>query len=196
VIIPGQSSPLRSLAAAALLCAGLAAALALELTSAGNADAPAPGTATAPVPPSVTLSKASNRFALPPLETFAEVTERPLFSSSRRPPAIDAPQSTERSFGATLAGIVISASSRTIIVSHGDPPVLTRLKQGDDLDGWSITSIEPNRALLRRDGVEQELKLRDVPGHAAASAPNKLPNTPGQTATAAPKVEPAPRPRH
>jgi general secretion pathway protein N len=196
VIIPGQSSPLRSLAAAALLCVGLAAALVMELTSAGDAGIPAPGAATVSSPPSVTIPKTPNRFTLPPLASFAEVTERPLFSSSRRPIAVDAPQSAERSFSATLAGIVISASSRIIIVSHGDPPVLTRLKEGDDLDGWSVTSIDPNRVLLRRDGVEQQLKLQDVPGRTAVAAPNRPQAAPGQAMAAAPNVELPPKPRH
>jgi general secretion pathway protein N len=179
VIISNQSSPLRSLVASALLCAGLAAALVLELTSAGDADAPALGTATASAP-SVALPKTPSRFTLPPLERFAEVAERPLFSSSRRPMTVEAQQSADQPLSATLAGIVISPSSSSIIVSHGDPPTLTRLKQGDDLDGWSVTSIEPSRVLLRRDGAEQQLKLRDVPGPAVAVAP---------------KVEPTPRPR-
>jgi general secretion pathway protein N len=181
MIIAGQPSPRRPLVAAALLCAGLAAALVLELASASDANAPAFGAASVSSPSSAAIPKTVNRITLPSLESFAEVTERPLFSSSRRPIAVDAPQNAERSFGATLAGIVISASSSTIIVSHGDPPVLTRLKEGDDLDGWSITSIEPNRVLLRRDGVEQQLRLRDAPGRAA---------------TAVPKVEQAPKPRH
>jgi type II secretory pathway component PulC len=196
VIILNQSSPLRSLVPAALLCAGLAAALVMELTSAGDTDTAASGAVTASSPPSVTIPRTPNRFTLPPWESLAEVTERPLFSSSRRPIAVDAPQSTDQPFSATLAGIVISASSRTIIVSRGDPPVLTRLKEGDDLDGWLVTSIEPNRVLLRRDGVEQQLKLRDAPGRTALATPNKLRDAPGQAASAAPDVELPPKPRH
>jgi general secretion pathway protein N len=181
VIVSNQSQPLRLLLTATVLCAGLAGALVLELTSASNADAPASGAAAASSPPSVAIPKTPNRFTLPPVGSFAEIAERPLFSSSRRPAAVDAPQSAEQPFSATLAGIVISASSSSIIVSHGDPAALTRLKQGDNLDGWSITSIEPNRVLLRRDGEERQLKLRDVPGQAVAAAP---------------KIEPASRPRH
>lgn len=180
MILASQSSPLRSLAASALLCAALGVVLVLELTSAGDDDAPASVAAAVSQPSSGNLPKAPDRFALPPLGSFAEVAERPLFSSSRRPTAADAQQGAEQPFSATLAGIVISASSSSIIVSHGSPPVLTRLKQGDDLDGWAITAIEPNRVVLQRDGVEQQLKLHDLPGQAAA---------PGA------QVEPAPRPR-
>lgn len=179
MIISSQSNPLRSLAASALLCAGLAVALVVELTATREANAPA---STATLPSSAAVPKTPGRFTLPPLESFAEVTERPLFSSSRRPTAVDTPQSAERQpLSAILAGIVISGTSSSVIVSHGDPPVLTRLKTGDDLDGWSVTSIEPTGVVLRRNGEEQQLKLRDIPGQTAAEV--------------APKVEPAPRPR-
>jgi general secretion pathway protein N len=182
VILSGQSTPLRSLTASALLCAALAVALVMELTTAGDADAPALTAPTTTPSPSGAAPKTASRFTLPPLASFAETAERPLFSSSRRPTPVDAPQgSAEQPFSATLAGIVISTSSSAIIVSHGDPPVLTRLKQGDELDGWLITTIEPNRVVLRRDGVEQQLKLRDAPGSSVAAAP---------------AVEAAPKSRH
>jgi len=127
------------------------------------------------------LPEISNRFTLPPLASFAEVIERPLFSSSRRPMASETRQHIDRPLSASLAGIVISASSSSIIVAQGDPPLLTRLKQGDELDGWSVGSIEPNRVLFRRGSEEQQLKLHDAPGHVA-----------GETS---PKPEPTSRPR-
>jgi general secretion pathway protein N len=194
VIGSSQANPLRTLFFSALLCAGLAAAVVLELTAAGDADAPAIGTAPPSPPSPVAIPKTPNRFTLAPQESFVEVIERPLFSSSRRPTAVDAPESAEQPFNATLAGIVISSTSSSIIVSHGDPPVLSRFKEGDSLDGWSVTSIEPTRVLLRRDGAERQLKLRDVPGQATTAG--QTTTAAPQAAAVAPKVETAPRPRH
>jgi hypothetical protein len=170
VIVSTQLSSPRSLLALLLLCGGLAGAMAVELISASEADWSAPEAATAPSLPSANIPKTSSQFTLPPLESFAEIAERPLFSSSRRPPAIDAAQTVDQPFSATLAGIVISTSSRNIIVAHGDPPVLTRLKEGDNLDGWSVSSIEPNRVLFQRGSEERQLKLSDVPGKAAGQS--------------------------
>jgi hypothetical protein len=196
VIVSIQSSPLRALVVSALLCVGLGAAMVFELSSAGDADAPALGTAAASPSPAAAIPKTPARFTLPPLESFAEVTQRPLFSSSRRPAAIDTPQSAEQPFSAKLAGIVISTQSSSIIVSHGDPPVLARLKEGDDLDGWLVTSIEPTLVLLQRDGVEQQLRLRDTPGTAVAVTPVAATTMAATPMAATPKPEPAPRPRH
>jgi hypothetical protein len=95
--------------------------------------------------------------------------------------ATETRQHVDQPLSVSLAGIVISPSSSSIVVTHGDPPVLTRLKEGDELDGWSVGPIEPNRVLFRRGSEEQQLKLHDAPGQAA-----------GETA---PKPEPTSRPR-
>ena len=172
-----QSDLRRALVASILLCVCLCAAMAVELTSSGGPGAlsdRADRTSRAP-----NALKVSSRFTLPPLETFAEVTERPLFSSSRRPEAVETPENVDQPLNASLAGIVISGSSSSIIVSHGDPPVLTRLKRGDQFDGWSISAIEANRVLLRRGDAQQQFKLHDVPGQAAAATSSR-PETPNK----------------
>jgi len=156
--------------------------MALELGSTGGAGASVPDAANT-VSHLPDIPAAPSRFALPPLETFAEVTERPLFSSSRRPIAAETSATVVQPLSASLAGIVISPSSSSVIVMHGDPPTLMRLKEGDDIDGWSIRSIEPSRVVLRRGAEEQQLKLHDTaPPQVATAAP-------------APKPDPAPKPR-
>jgi hypothetical protein len=122
-MIPNLPDPLRTLALPVLLCAGLAGGLVLEVV--GSPSPPSP--AVTPPSRSAAPAEAATRFALSPLDSFAEVIERPLFSSSRRPSATDTPQSTDRPFSATLAGIVISKKSSSIIVAQGDPPVLMRV---------------------------------------------------------------------
>ena len=170
MIAASYSSPFRALILSALLCVGLGVALVVEL----NAAAPAAQQPASTAPPAAAaLPEISNRFTLPPLASFAEVVERPLFSSSRRPTATETQQHVDQPLSASLAGIVISASSSSIIVAHGDPPSLTRLKQGDELDGWSISAIEPNRVLFRRGSEEQQLKLHDAPGQVAGETPPK-----------------------
>jgi type II secretory pathway component PulC len=173
-----SSNPLRQLFLSVLLCAGLGGVLIAELYAAPATERTPTSTASTAA---ASLPEISNRFTLPPLASFAEIVERPLFSSSRRPLASETPQRVDQPLSASLAGIVISNSSRSIIVSHGDPPVVTRLKEGDDLDGWSVGTIEPNRVLFRRGGDEQQLKLHDAPGQGAAEA--------------SPKPEPTTKPR-
>jgi general secretion pathway protein N len=182
VIAATQSGSVRVLGVASLLCASFAVLMVLELSSTGGAGASVPDTASAASRPA-DIPAPSSRFSLPPLDTFAEVTERPLFSSSRRPIAAETSSAVIKPLSASLAGIVISPSSSSIIVMHGDPPALLRLKVGDDIDGWSISSIEPSRVVLQRGAEEQQLKLHDTaPPQTASAAP-------------APKPEPPPKPR-
>jgi hypothetical protein len=165
-----------------MLCVGLAGALAVELSSAGGTEPPEPtATANMRAAGGAAITAAPIGFTLSPLSSFTEVTERPLFSSTRRPSPKEARQNSDRPLGATLAGIVISGASRSIIVARGDPPVLTRLKQGDEIDGWSVRSIEPTRVLLQRGNDEQQIKFHDAPSRSAEEA--------------APKSETAPRTR-
>ena len=182
MIAATQSGSVRVLGVASLLCVSFAAVMVLELSSTDGAGASVPGAASLALHPA-NIPAVPSRFTLPPLETFAEVSERPLFSSSRRPISAETAAAVVQPLSASLAGIVISPSSSSIIVMHGDPPTLMRLKEGDDIDGWSIRSIEPSRVVLRRGAEEQQLKLHDT-------APPQVAN-----AAPAPKPEPAPKPR-
>lgn len=114
-------------------------------------------------------------FSLPPLQSFASVTDRPLFSQSRRP----SPQGSDDSLGPwsnfVLAGIIISPASREALVLHGKPQTMVHVQEGQDIDGWLVTSILPDRVVFRGGTTEHELKLIDKTDTAAA--PN-APNTP------------------
>jgi type II secretory pathway component PulC len=159
-----QLSPHRALAASALLLAGLSGVLIVELSS-SEVIVP-PEESIAGNPPHAAPAASSDRFSLPPLSSFAEVTERPLFSVSRRPAAAEVSQAGDQKLSVTLAGIVTSPISSSVIVAHGEPPVLTRLKEGDNIDGWLVRLIEANRVVLRRGDIDQQLKLHDIPGQA------------------------------
>ena len=63
------------------------------------------------------------KFTFPPLAEFSEIVARPLFSPSRRPPSEtedsdtdDAPPSKLSDFNFILAGVVISAEERMVLL--------------------------------------------------------------------------------
>ncbi|MBV9553911.1 MAG: hypothetical protein JO032_14100 [Alphaproteobacteria bacterium] len=166
--------PLRPLVIPAIACAGLAAVLLIELTAGGTGDRMLPhgslAEQTAAVPPP------AGHFALPPVDNYGEVWERPLFSATRRPVVVEASQSQEQALSAALAGIVISKAQRNAVVIHGDPPVPTRIKEGDAVDGWTVHLIERSRVVLRRGAAEQQMKLHDTLGsQSAGDTPNPKP---------------------
>ena len=120
-------------------------------------------------------------FSLPPLQTFASVNERPLFSQSRRP----APQSDDTLgpwSSLVLAGIIISPESREALILHGKPPTVVHVQEGQDIDGWLVTSILPDRVVFRGGTTEHELKLIDAvkPDPNAPKVLNFNRNRPGQ----------------
>jgi hypothetical protein len=102
-----------------------------------------------------------SRFTLPPLSGYAEVTARPLFSETRRPPLEAASLGDAQSATFVLIGIVISATERYALIEHGRPLHLDRAREGQELDGWTVMSVLPDRVLFQRGDRNLELKARD-----------------------------------
>jgi hypothetical protein len=152
-----------ALAGLALLCAGLAGVVYRELADplAERSDAPA-APAAAGVSP---LPSADAAFALPPISSYAEIVERPLLSPNRRP-AQTAGQDTPF----TVTGIIVSPGMRSAVVTHGTPPIMSRVVEGQEIDGWTVQSIRSDHIILARGTAQAELKLVDK--STAAPAPN------------------------
>jgi hypothetical protein len=142
------------------LCGGLAGLVHAEIEApliAATEPSMAPGPA-----PVAAAPAAAQSIALRPLEAYAEVTARPVFSSKRRPPP---PQETVQqaasSDGFVLAGIVETASERTALILHGQPLKPVRLKEGETVDGWTVRSIFADRIVVESAASSHELRLRE-----------------------------------
>jgi general secretion pathway protein N len=157
VVLSWSRLPTVVLLLLALLCVGLAGVIYAELN--GASEAADGSTVSRAVTPAAAKEADTSTFAMPPVQTFSAVTDRPLFAQTRRP----APQGNAESLGAwsdfTLAGIIIAPQSREVLIMHGKPPVLAHIQEGQDVDGWTVTSILPNRVVLQNGGTEHELKL-------------------------------------
>lgn len=154
----------------ALICVAFATVVATELTSSGGtASQPSASDAsTSPKPESAAAPRAS--FTLPGLRSFSIVTERPLFSPSRRPAARAADGSgTWSSFA--LAGIIITPQSREALVVHGKPPAVAHLAEGQAVEGWTLKRIYPDHVVFSDQSNEHELKLIDKTGPLPPSGP-------------------------
>lgn len=154
----------------AALCCALAGIVAVELGGEAGGSTPPP-LATAPLRPLPPLPAA---FDLPPLASYAEVAERPLFSPARRKPPEAAGQDLlGKSSSFVLVGIVISGSGRVALVQHGQPAEMARLGEGQAVEGWTLQSILPDRVVLQHGASEVELKLKDLPAAPGAAHPQK-----------------------
>ena len=107
-------------------------------------------------------------FTFPPLAVFSEIVDRPLFSPSRRPPKeiedsvsdIDVtPRAMPSNF--ILAGVVISAEERMVLLRRMKSTDVIRASMGQEIDGWYIELIEPDRVTLRRGNTVEIVTLQE-----------------------------------
>jgi hypothetical protein len=117
--------------------------------------------------------QAAPPFVLPPLQSFSAITDRPLFTQSRRPPAV---QTTTASLGTAssfvLAGVIISHGSREVLILHGKPPTIVHLQQGQAIEGWTVTTIDETSVILEGSETQFELKLIGKSAPPSAAAPS------------------------
>jgi general secretion pathway protein N len=161
-MIGGRAVSLTLLLVVAL---GLAAVVYAELTQGGESVATGEAAEDAAGNAPTGGTKASIvGFALPRLADFARVTERPLFSATRRPPPPQASQEAIKQSGTlALEGVILSKAERLALISHGQPPALSRVPEGQEVEGWTVVEIRPDGIVLQRDATRQELRLRDKP---------------------------------
>ena len=113
-------------------------------------------------------------FAMPPIESFSEIAARPLFSESRRPPGPAAepepePETKPGKAAAVvvrrglfvLVGVVITARTRLAIVRQRTAREAVRLVEGQQIEGWTVDSIQPDRVLFRQGAAVEEVRLDD-----------------------------------
>jgi general secretion pathway protein N len=116
---------------------------------------------------------AEPEFAMPPLEDFTETLARPLFMDTRRPPEPgeepvaeeapppEPPKATAKLAGLELSGIVITSKARVALIRKVRAGELLRLSVGEQVDGWTIDAIRPDRVILRKNEIVEELVLKD-----------------------------------
>ncbi len=148
-----------------LLCLGLGFALYTEIGS-GGVDRTL--VASAPVLPEPQAPAPSPPpFAMAPLEDFSETVERPLFLPSRRPLVAEGtPQQTGRGVERdlfTLMGVIIAPDERMAIVERRKTGEVLRLVEGQQVDGWLVDAILPDRMRLTYGEETEEVVLEDKP---------------------------------
>jgi hypothetical protein len=107
---------------------------------------------------------ANNPLWVIPLTALSGTRERPIFSSSRRPPApavasasvakpaavAPKPKDPERP-KLSLVGTVASGHERFAIFLDQSTKAAVRLRMGDDYQGWKLRSVQGREATLEKD---------------------------------------------
>jgi type II secretory pathway component PulC len=103
-------------------------------------------------------------FTLPPLAELQEVVQRPLFSESRRPPAVvpaSTPQVVRELDSLSLLGVVITPDDRHALIQSDPQGKPERVHQGQALAGWTVEGILPDRVVFRRGETREELRIKE-----------------------------------
>lgn len=100
---------------------------------------------------------AARHFELPPLERLQETRDRPLFSPTRRPPAVVAapeappPIVESASLPFDLTGIALGGDAPIAILHNKTTNEEVRLRQGDKIETWQLEQVADHYILLRGD---------------------------------------------
>jgi general secretion pathway protein N len=100
-------------------------------------------------------------YAMPAYDNYSEVLARPPFSETRRPaPPGAVARAIEQPLTATVVGTILAEGSVRALVEHGEPPQVTRVLEGQDLDGWTVKTILQEKIVLVRGPATIELKVK------------------------------------
>jgi len=98
-------------------------------------------------------------FTMPAKGSLAVILKRPVFSQTRRPSADAGDGASTTPIEFTFSGVVISGGDRTALVVPGNGGIAQQLTVGEDIAGWTLVEIAPDRIVIRRDTVEAEVFL-------------------------------------
>jgi len=124
-----------------------------------------------PAPPDPLLAApvggGAEQFTIGGIEQYRETVERPLFSSTRRPPpppkpappapvVVEEPEpEDERNY--TLMGVMLTPEA-TMALLKDDMGNISRLRIGEKIDDWKLEQVNPDNVVLR-----QGARVRDLP---------------------------------
>jgi type II secretory pathway component PulC len=103
-------------------------------------------------------------FTIPPLENLEATRERPLFSPKRRPDA-EGPAETPvveespENLPFELTGVVIGSDMSVAILRNRDTQETVRLRQGENLEAWSLQEVATRHVVLRQEDRQVRLEL-------------------------------------
>ncbi len=156
-------------AALAVLCVVLAAVtVAPWLFDPADATADAAGRESQEAAPTPTP-----RLELPPIERFAALVERPIFTATRRSPPRRpgpgaAPGAAPISGAGTnlvlgryrLTGVVVAPAKRLVLLKRPGDGKTIRVFEGETIDGWTLTQVSKTTLTLESGNRREEFLVR------------------------------------
>ncbi|WP_371425237.1 hypothetical protein [Tardiphaga sp.] len=119
---------------------------------------------------------------MPTLDRLTATRQRPLFSSTRRPPPEERPRQTADALrpqqpNVTLNAIILGSGIQMALLKRGRDTKAFPVTMGTEVDGWLVTKIAPNHVVLANDAQSVTLEFLK-----RANAPVPLPAGPTRRA--------------
>ncbi len=129
----------------------------------GAAARPAPAVEPEPEPEPRPAERSAD-LEMPPLGEFSEIAGRTLFNPTRRPIETPPPPAKAQIVSPsrfTLIGVLISDGERMALIRRGAAGDYLRVNVGQQVDGWRIENILPDRVIIRKGKTKEDLILKD-----------------------------------
>ncbi len=140
----------------------------IEIARTAIAPSPAEGPRDVTAAPSDVAPQAT----LPPRDELYETLARPLFTASRRPPEPDPPRQDQPDDESSIAagpdelhlvGMMRDGKTRNrALIRASGQPIAVWVDEGQDVEGWTLQSVERDRVVVRRNAQTAELRLFPV----------------------------------
>jgi len=91
------------------------------------------------------------------LNTYNAIMAHPIFAPDRAPPPVEADDAGNLA-GVEILGTAIAGKVSAALVRDSDGE-FTRLKIGEDIDGWKLVSINPKELVFDRNGERKTLAV-------------------------------------
>jgi len=130
-----------------------------------------------------------------PLSVLTVTQERPIFSATRRPPpravaaapadearAPPPPKPVEAPPPLALVGAVVGEGDAIAILVNRTDQKVVRLRQGESVGGWSLTSVQPREVTFKQGDRSEVIALQRPDGTTASAgspATNAVPGDGG-----------------
>jgi hypothetical protein len=100
-----------------------------------------------------------------PANAFAAVTERPLFTATRRPVAITRPPADANLVLGKyrLTGVIVAPGLRSMILAGGDGRSIS-VAEGTAIDGWTVREVTNARVVLENAGKREVIRVPERAG--------------------------------
>lgn len=134
--------------------------------------------------------------SVPPLENFATVWERPLFSPDRKPIAAPAGSANTNTGDLELTGVIMLPGMHMALLREKNSGRTLRVREGQTSNGATVVEVKPRGAVVDINGSRTELPLKVGPPPANSradenGAPSPMVQAPQPGENAAPQPVPA-----